>query len=97
MNPKAKPKTESKGQSKGKIYELAEGEEGEGEGCEDGEWQETHEEASGSGLQMALLGSFGTSGQCFFDIVGTASDETVVDGSTMMQESGPGLRSGHCV
>ena len=42
------------------MYKLGEGEEGEGEGCEDGEWQETHEEASSSGLQLALLGSFGT-------------------------------------
>ena len=25
------------------------------QGCEDGEWQETQEEASGSGLQMAVL------------------------------------------
>ena len=96
VNPKAKPKAKakSKGQGKGKMYEVGEGEEEGGEGCEDGEWQETQEEASGSGLQMALLGSFGTSGQCFFDIVGTASDEIVADGSTVMQDSGPGLKSG---
>jgi len=62
-NPKAKPKAKAKGkgQGKGKMYELGEGEEEQEEGYEDTDGGEAQEEASGSGLQMALLGSFGTS------------------------------------
>ena len=60
-NPKSKPKAKAKGkgQGKGKMYELGEGEEEQEEGYEDADGEEAQEEASGSGLQMALLGSFG--------------------------------------
>ena len=81
-NPKSKPKAKakSKGQGKGKMYELGEGEEEQEEGYEDADGEEAQEEASGSGLQMALLGSFGTSGQCVFDIVCTTDDEIDLGG-----------------
>ena len=94
-SPKAKPKAKSKGkgQGKGKMYELGEGEEEQEEGYEEaGEW-EAQEEASGSGLQMALLGSFGTSGQCVFDIVCATGDEILADENTEVHDLGPDLKS----
>ena len=94
-NPKSKPKAKakSKGQGKGKMYELGEGEEEQEEGYEDADGGEAQEEASGSGLQMALLGSFGTSGQCVFDIVCTTDDEILADESTEVHDLGPDLKS----
>ena len=94
-NPKSKPKAKakSKGQGKGKMYELGEGEEEQEEGYEDADGEEAQEEASGSGLQMALLGSFGTSGQCVFDIVCTTDDEILADESTEVHDLGPDLKS----
>ena len=59
---------------------------------EAGEW-EAQEEASGSGLQMALLSSFGTSGQCVFDIVCATGDEILADESTEVHDLGPDLKS----
>ena len=98
-SPKAKPKAKAKGkgqgkgQGKGKMYELGEGEEEQEEGYEEaGEW-EAQEEASGSGLQMALLSSFGTSGQCVFDIVCATGDEILADESTEVHDLGPDLKS----
>ena len=95
-NPKSKPKAKAKGkgQGKGKMYELGEGEEEQEEGYEDADGEEAQEEASGSGLQMALLGSFGTSGQCVFDIVCTTDDEILADESTEVHDLGPDLKSG---
>ena len=94
-NPKSKPKAKakSKGQGKGKMYELGEGEEEQEEGYEDADGEEAQEEASGSGLQMALLGSFGTSGQCVFDIVCATDDEILADESTEVHDLGPDLKS----
>ena len=55
-------------------------EEEQGEACEDAEgWEASEGVPSSSGLQMAILGSFGTSGQCFFDIVCTTGDEILAD------------------
>ena len=98
-SPKAKPKAKAKGkgQGKGKMYELGEGEEEQEEGYEEaGEW-EAQEEASGSGLQMALLSSFGTSGQCVFDIVCATGDEILADESTEVHDLGPDLKSTVCL
>ena len=94
-NPKSKPKAKAKGkgQGKGKMYELGEGEEEQEEGYEDADGGEAQEEASGSGLQMALLGSFGTSGQCVFDIVCATGDEILADKSTEVHDLGPDLKS----
>ena len=75
------------------MYELGEGEEEQEEGYEDADGEEAQEEASGSGLQMALLGSFGTSGQCVFDIVCTTDDEILADESTEVHDLGPDLKS----
>ena len=94
-SPKAKPKAKAKGkgQGKGKMYELGEGEEEQEEGYEEAGECEAQEEASGSGLQMALLSSFGTSGQCVFDIVCATGDEILADESTEVHDLGPDLKS----
>ena len=68
------------------MYALGEGEEEQEEGCEDADGGEAQEEASGSGLQIALLGSFGTSGQCVFDIVCATGDEILADKSTEVHD-----------
>ena len=75
------------------MYELGEDEEEQEEGYEDADGGEAQEEASGSGLQMALLGSFGTSGQCVFDIVCATDGEILADESTEVHDLGPDLKS----
>ena len=42
---------------------------------------------------MALLGSFGTSGQCVFDIVCATGDEILADESTEVRDLGPDMKS----